>query len=763
MFTRMVRGDLRRSRGTAIALFLLIATASALVAAGAGTVATVVGALDGLFARAKVPHAMQMHAGPLDEEAIHAWAAVQPEIADTQVLATYPLPTNGLIIGGNPQPDSVLEPAATAQSPRFDLLLGLDDSPLVATPGHVHLPLAYADQAAPGDAITLRLGAEERTLTVAGYLRDAQMNPTMVTSKRLLLHPDDVSWVASHVPPEYLVEFRLADSASPASVLGAYAAAGLPALGPAIDEGSIKLLAGLSASLVVALLAVVAAFVAAIGALTVRLAVRTAVAADLGQIGTMKAIGIPERTIRTTYLAKYLALAGGGALLGTAAAPLLHGPLTSQALLEMGGSAVDVPVVLAWVLGGTLVAGGAALYVNLLLCPLRRMPALAAMRSTTTTRLPLLASWRLTPSRLPVMGWLGARSASQRGQLGLAAVFALVAVMVLIPAAVVSTLNSPGLVRYFGIGDSDLHVGTHDPVAAQVLRNELGNDPRVARAAEFAEVRTQIATAEGWDQLPVMLGDHEAFPVEFSAGTVPAHAGEIALSARVAGEQDVTAGGAVRVRDAVGERTLTVSGVYQDISNGGRTAKAVWDEPGSGVAGWTFAVDVAGDASAAAEEWRGIAGVTAIETDQAGIQMMGPVLGALGILVWAAIGLAGGIALGLTFLFLRLVLAGEAAEWAALRGIGIPDTRLRRSFLVRYGALLCAGVALGALAAAGLGEFVVARAAGGLMGAPDLTLLGVPWTAALALLFVLALAVGAGVRAGSAGLANLTIPTITEE
>ena len=46
MLMRLVRGDLRRNTVTTMALVALLAIATALVAAGAGTVATVSGSLD---------------------------------------------------------------------------------------------------------------------------------------------------------------------------------------------------------------------------------------------------------------------------------------------------------------------------------------------------------------------------------------------------------------------------------------------------------------------------------------------------------------------------------------------------------------------------------------------------------------------------------------------------------------------------------------------------------------------------------------------
>lgn len=766
MLGRIIRGDLTRNRATSLALVLLMATATALLAAGAGTVVTVTGALDRLFERAQVPHVLQMHAGDLDVAAIQRWAATQPGIAATQVLPTHPLPPDALTIGGHPQLDSVLEPAATAQSPHFDLLLGMDNQPLAVGRGEVAVPLAYREQVSPGGRVTVRAGGDTHEFTVVSYLRDAQMNPTMVTSKRLLFHPDDVALIAADTPAEHLIEFRLAEGATSGEVLAAYTAAGLPAQGPAIDDGSIKLLAGISSTLVVAVLALVAVLVAAVGALTVRLALRTAVAADLPQLGVLKAVGVPHRQIRAGYLAKYFLVAGVGAALGACVAPLLHGPLTSTALLEMGAPDSVWPQVLAWVASALVVALAAISYSWWLLRGLRRVTTLDALRSGTAARRPLAWRWTLARTRLSALGWMGLRGATIPGQFGLVAVFALMALMTLLPAQVATSMTSPGFVTNLGVPSTQYLVETREAGTAASLDTGLGSDPDVARVGAFAEVRARLATAEGWEQLPVRLGDHAGFHEAYSAGVAPVTPEQVAISARVAQEQGLGVGQALMLADGAAERSLTVTGIYQDITNGGRTAQGAWTPAEGSIVGWSYAVDLVpgADAAATLTRWSATHGGASIaEVGQASLQMLGPVVGILGGMSWAALALAVALGLGLSALFGNLVLASEPATWAALRGLGVSDPQLRRQFTVRYLVLLALGLLVGVGVAAAASQLVIARLAGALLGAPELTITGVPWVMLAALPLALAAAVTLGVRISSAGLRGLTVRTITEE
>src|SRR5699024_10825329 len=69
-------------------------------------------------------------------------------------------------------------------------------------------------------------------------------------------------------------------------------------------------------------------------------------------------------------------------------------------------------------------------------------------------------------------------------------------------------------------------------------------------------------------------GNFSAFPLEYVHGKEPAMEDDLALSYLNAKEMDKKVGDTLELIVDGEKRTMTISGIYQDVTNGGRTAKA---------------------------------------------------------------------------------------------------------------------------------------------------------------------------------------------
>lgn len=80
------------------------------------------------------------------------------------------------------------------------------------------------------------------------------------------------------------------------------------------------------------------------------------------------------------------------------------------------------------------------------------------------------------------------------------------------------------------------------------------------------------------ENLKVELGDHTVFLLQYAMGRMPIEENEIALSAIYAEELEKQVGEQITLVTSVGEKHLTVCGIYSDITNGGKRAKAVFQD-----------------------------------------------------------------------------------------------------------------------------------------------------------------------------------------
>lgn len=745
---RLLRADLRRSRTVSLVLVVLVAVSTTLVATGTALVARTYAATNSFWQQALPPDVVQMHAGALTTaqvEDIQAWAASQPQVVDAQVLTTLPVPGQQLWIDGVSQAGSVLEPALVVVPERFDLLVDAAGQPVRPAPGEVWLPVHYQAQGSTqaGGAVRVTAAGQVLELRVAGFVRDAQMNPSLVTSKRLVVNAADFERLHPHLAPEQLVELRTAPGAGATQVMDAYRQAGLPANGISVDATVFKLMNGLSTYLLAAALLLVAGVLSGAMLLALRFALLTALEGDLAEIATLKAIGAPAAGTRRLYGTKYTALSLVGAGVGLATAFPLTAVLQQPVVLYLGRPSGLLPVVVAPVLGASAVALLVLATSSRVLRRLGRLGAVEMLRAaaTATTARPrrrrLLAALprrrpaSLLRSPLGVPGFLGLRGAFHGSSLLLLGVVALAVAAVSLPAGVLATMESPSFTTYLGAGRCDLRVDVPAGAASATQVEELlAGRADVARHTLLVSERYGMRAPGGrWGSVLVQSGDHEAFPLAYELGRSPRTEQEVSLSHNQAQELAVTVGGSVELDDGAGVRLLTVTGVYQDITFGGKTAKARL--PGSEAPLWqVIYVDLV-------EPGRAEAVVADLGTELPGVkvssmaQFTSQTLGATSSQLRTVVRVAavGGslLTLVVTALAVVLLVTRERGQVALLRALGASLAQVRRQYLVRFLLPTALGLVSGAVGAQLLGQPLL-RVVLGAFGAPGVRLSPDPLT-----------------------------------
>ena len=742
MLTRLLKADLARGTVVAATLTALIALASMLMSAGTSLVVDSLAATSRLSTQAKLPDLVQMHAGTVDSETIDQWAATRSDIADHEVIKTLPVPRQELTINGRNQSESYNEPAFVTSPKRLDLLLDDQGNPVDPRPGEVVLPIHYRaiEAADVGDTVTVTAGGRTTTLKVVGFARDAQMNAAMIPSKRLVISSEDFSTLEQQIAePEYLIEFILADGARPGSVINSYKEeAGLPSNGQDLSASMIELANSLNTMLIVAVALVVAIVLAVVAMLALRYTVLAAIESDLAQIAVLKAIGAPHSRIRSLYVIKYLALSAVGATVGYAAGQPLATKLEAPTTLYLGTPprtvwSVGIPILAVLVLAAVIVG-----FTWLSLRRIGRISAIEALRSGTSASLrPRRQRWRLSGvRRLPVQVWLGAREALRPSNALLLGVLALCTFTMVLPTNVSTTLSNPQVATYLGVGQADLRIDVRTGVQdLATVEKEIDSDPRVTQHTTVLRRSYKMSTSRGgWEPVIIDIGNHGAFPMKYISGHRPTTDDEVSLSYSQAKATGAKEGSTVTVQTADGDKDLTVTGVYQDITNNGKTAKATFDDGAPALWQVIYADAHSPDqASAFARDLNEkYPGVQAIGMNQYASQFFGATGSQVHRITMMACAIALGLSFLITVLFTVLVVSRERPQLGVLLALGCTRGAIARQYLIRFGVLALTGIALGLLGSFTLGASAIGAAMSS-RGAPDLQLLPNPWLVGLLL------------------------------
>lgn len=797
MLLRMLRADLRRGVAQSVALTVLLSLAVALVAMSTALGIRAGSAVNSLWREAVPPDVVHMYTGTPDAKGVAKWVGGRSDVRDYHLMRSLPAPVRQLTIAGKSQADSVLEPAFVTAPERFDFLLGQNGKPVRPGPGEIALPVHYKAEgmAKVGDVVRVQSGSWSRELKVVDFVRDPQMNPSMVTSKRLVVHPSDFAEFDKRLEPEYLMEFRLASGTPTSSFISDFEASGLSSKGITIDTSILKLMNGVTTVPIAAVALLVAVLLVIVASLILRYTFLAAMEDDLPQISVLKAVGAPPRGIKRLYLVKYFALTAAGTAVGCLLSFPLAAPLDEAVLLYLGEPAagawdVAVPLAAAIALGLAMVG-----FCCLILRRIDRLSAVQALRTGVSGKIrPKRHRLKLTSfKRVPVCLWMGVREALRPAYALLLGVLSVCTIVMILPVCVVTTMDNPGFAAYLGIGGADVRMDVKKIASSQGDGDCLDQafarvkaDPNVSRAVKMTAHRYDMASAGGKKTVALVeSGDHTAFRVNYMRGKAPVAANEIALSANQAKEakadvgdtvtltvprggagdgpsSQAKAGGASPERQAGGKpsapapgrsadsRKLRVTGVYQDITNGGKTAKT----PAETVAGDTSQPaqqviyadfkENADPAGAVADLRAKLPGVTVVQIQDYISQTLGATISQMRtVSVFAGV-VSAALAFLVSALFAVLVVKRERPQIAAQLAIGASRRGLRGQYLIRFGTVLLMGVAVGALAVLTLGEAAVGAVLG-MLGAPSLSFVANPWLAWIALPGVLALTVAGAV------------------
>lgn len=763
MFWKIVVNDFKRKKVSTLTVFVLITLAVMLGGTATTIVANLMQSISELKEQAVPADIAQMHAGAYSQAAIDKFTEQNQEhIAMQETMILLPVEPINIEYGDSKTLAGTIQDVFfVVQNKKFDFLLDLNNEKLAVKEGEVAVPIHFMVEhdLELGDTLTVATEGYTNTFIITDYVRDYEMNAAIASSKRFVVNQADFDSMLEKQDGEleYIIEFRLTEGGSAQAVQTAYIEAGLPANGPTVTSLVFLLFNAMSDVTIAMVVVLISALLIVISALCIKLTFLATMDEDLREIGVMKAMGLSKRDIKNVYLTKYrvMSLAAGlaGYLLSFGAVQIFSGNMRLFLSSEQNGNLKYLLSLIAPLLVYLMIV----LYCKKVLRSIDTISAVQALRLESVdakegrrNRFPLMQNKILSTNT-----YVALRDVALRFRLYrlLLVIFLVSTFIVILPLNVYNTMTSPDFSTYMGIGRSDMRIDLRKTTTIahdfRKLQEELSSDSDIARYAAYITCYYQIQNAEGsWDYILLETGDFSVFPLHYLEGRAPQGRREIALSYANASADGLNKriGDSVAVKVDGGNETLKVSGIYQDITNGGKTAKAdsslgLNDEA---ILWYIVSIDVQPNVNVSEKmEYYQSAYPTAQVNDiqEYTRQTLGNLIDQMGVVVIGGGAVAMLIVVLITALFLKMLLSKDMPRIAIMRSIGMNSKQIRAHYMTGTLVILVLGIIAGVLASHYLGGVVVNMAMSS-MGIARMQLVEVAWQTYLVCPLILMLVVG---------------------
>lgn len=716
---RIIGNDILKNKVITFVTMIFVAAAAMLVSLAAILIMNLSGALDTLMTKAETPHFLQMHAGDIDHARLTSFAEQNSNVDEFQVVDFLNIDGSQIKLGENTLTNSVQDNGFSKQNDKFDYLLDLDGNIINVSDGELYVPISYMRENITKVGDKAIISGQE--FVVAGFLRDSQMNSTLSASKRFLVSENDYEKMEKLGSIEYLIEFRLKDLSALGEFETAYAAAELEANGPTVTYTLFKMMNALSDGMMIAVILFVSALVVAIAFICIRFTLLSKMEDDYQEIGVMKAIGLRISDIKRIYFVKYIAIATVGSVLGFGLSILFKGILLENIRLYMGEAANSSFALLFGMIGILVIFFSILLYVNGVLKHFQKISVVEAIRFGTSQEKSSGAKryyLNLTKNGLFNTNiFLGMKDVLTRKKLyaTMLAVLVVSSFIIIVPQNLYNTISSKSFTQYMGIGDYDMRIDIQQTQniseKTDEILKEVSNDPAISK---YAALTTKIFKAKMDDgteeNLKVELGDHSAFPIEYSLGKAPVKENEIALSSINADALNKKIGDVITLVIEGEERDFSVCGIYSDITNGGKTVKAVFTDHSADIM-WSIIIAELSDASIVKNKVSEYSGefkyAKVSDVNEFVTQTFGSTIQSVETASYAAVVVSLIITLLITLLFMKMLIAKDRTSIAAMKALGFTKSDIQIQYISRSVFVLLIGIVLGTLLANTLGEVLV--------------------------------------------------------
>lgn len=739
MLLKLSWADLAKNKIIMFILAFFIMLASFLIASSTNMIVELARSLNYLLIKSNAPHYVQMNEGSVDNEAITHWSSLNKRIKDIQVVKMLLINNSKIYLGSShdSENNSVMNLYFVTQNYSFDFLINLHGEVINLNKGEIAVPLYFMQRnnLKIGDKVKIVDKNFSKEFIISDFIRDIQMNPSIIHSKRFLVNKDDFNEMQSNEEKlVWLIEFQLHALTDINNFATEYQLSGLPKNGPSIDYHLYKILNSVTDGIIIGIIILVSMLFIVVSILCLRFTILTTLEEDYKQIGIMKALGIAQSIIRKIYLIKYALIAGTACGLGYILSIPLKKIFISNILLYLGvdpraSSQRLIPFISVCFIFLIII-----FVCRLLIKKFDNISAVEALRESVIEKpsaaMNFLSIWRNNIVNVNI--FIGIKDILQRFKMFflLFIVFIICSFIIILPINFLNTIKSPHFITYMGVGKSDIRIDLRHTTD---LNNQfkkivsfLENDKDVKNYSPMSTAKFKVFNKDGsLENINVETGDFSIFPIKYLQGRSPINSNEISLSYLQGQQLKKNVGDFLNLIINNQIKKLIVSGIYQDITNGGKTAKAYLSFDPDFALWYVINVEFKSNIliDNKAREYANIfypVRVTHL-TDYLQ-QTLGDLIKQVEYLTYLILLIALFITLLITSLFLKMLITKHYSQIAIMKAIGFSLNNIRLQYLTRSLFVLNLGIIIGVITSGTIGQQIVSFI-WSFMGAPEIKLI----------------------------------------
>lgn len=728
MLLKVLKKDFIRKKLITSVLFLFIMISALLLSSGSNIIIELVGSLGDLFTKSDTPHFVQMYSGELNQDEIDQWSKENKLVDKQQTAELLNIENQSIYLGNNKESEvnSIMDNSFVVQNKLFDFLLDLNSENIQVSKGEIAVPVYYKQNydLKIGDNVELRLKDSTEKFKIVQFVRDSQMNPSIIHSKRFVINKEDYTNLKSQTGEiEYLIEYKLKNIDDVATFTSQYQKSNLPKKGIVIDYSLFKTLNGLSDGIIAAVIILVSLLLSLIAVLCLRFTILATIEEDYREIGVLKAIGINKKDIKRIYMVKYRALALFACIIGYILSFLVNKVFTKNIMLYIGSASKSilnfiVPLIMVFIIYSIVI-----LFCKIVLRKFNKITAVEAIRSGNMGEVQVSKKFmKLSKSRLfNINIFLGIRDVFQRFRIFslLFVVFIICSFIIIVPVNFYNTIKSPSFITYMGVGRSDIRIDLQQSENVveryEKLLEQIKKDSDIEKFSPLVTAQFKMINNEGAEEnIAIENGDFSIFPVEYLNGKAPENDNEMALSYTNASELSKKVGDKIVLIIDKKEKQMNICGIYQDVTNGGKTSKARLTYKKEDVVRYIVGIDLKDKSKIETKmdeysKTYNPARVTNIEGYLA--QTLENIVEQLKLITIVAIIIALIVSILITSLFLQMLVAKDNSQIAILKSMGLAVKDIKIQYITKSLIVLNLGIIIGAIISNTLGQNLV----GGLM------------------------------------------------